>query len=45
MLRDKLNSVLQLDVSPFLLAPGEPNGTELVMEADKIENNSVWALP
>lgn len=40
-----LRGCSDLDVSPFLLAPGEPNGTELVMEADKIENNSVWALP
>jgi len=43
MLRDELNSMLQLDVSPFLLAPVESYGT--AMEADKIGDKTVWALP
>lgn len=45
MLRDKRNSMLQLDVSPFLLAPVEPNGAEPVMEGEKIADKAVWALP
>ncbi|XP_073396782.1 uncharacterized protein [Physcomitrium patens] len=34
-----------LDVSPFLLAPAEPNGIKPKMGTDRVEDKTVWALP
>jgi hypothetical protein len=37
--------MLQLNVSPFLLAPAVRNDTQPVREADVVGDKTVWALP
>nr|PNR35407.1 hypothetical protein PHYPA_023307 [Physcomitrium patens] len=42
---NKVYRIVQLDVSPFLLAPAEPNGIKPKMGTDRVEDKTVWALP